>query len=282
MSTSGSSHENLFGMLWGMVASGDTAADLALAGELGLGACRFTMSWPQASLAGGLDTYDRFVDELLDAGLRPVPALGPWDLPADVADEGGWSARDTAERYADQVGHVARRLGDRAGSWVTVDGPALGAPWSWSENMSVAHHLLVAHGLAVRALRAAGVTDVGIVDVRGPVGSDDVVLDRLFADPVLLGSYPEEVTDRLPAWALADLGIVSEPVDWYGVGRRPGPAGSLTGLVAGLVERYGDVLPPVVGTEDLAGEGGLAAHGRAVEEALAAGVNVRAWYVRGQ
>lgn len=96
--------------------------------------------------------------------------------------------------------------------------------------LPVAHHQLLAHGLAVRALRAAGATDIGIANSHGPTwpASDDpadreaadfydVLLNRLFADPLLLGAYPEGIGDLMPGDVDADLKVIAEPVDWYGI-----------------------------------------------------------------
>lgn len=45
----------------------------------------------------------------------------------------------------------------------------------------------------------------------------DTLLNRLFADPVLLGRYPDGLGDLMPGDVEADLRIIAEPVDWYGV-----------------------------------------------------------------
>jgi beta-glucosidase len=96
--------------------------------------------------------------------------------------------------------------------------------------LPVAHHQLLAHGLAVRALRAAGAGDIGIANSHGPTwaASDraedveaadfyDLLLNRLFADPVLLGRYPDGIAELMPGDVESDLKIIGEPVDWYGI-----------------------------------------------------------------
>ena len=97
--------------------------------------------------------------------------------------------------------------------------------------LPAAHHQLLAHGLAVRALRAAGATDIGIANSHGPTwaasqeqadveaaGFYDLLLNRLFAEPVLLGEYPEGIGELMPGTDVeSDLKIISEPLDWYGV-----------------------------------------------------------------
>ncbi len=215
--------------------------DVALLADLGVDAYRFSVSWPRVDSPGGLDFYDRLVDALCAAGVRPVPTLFHWDLPAGL----DWLERDTAARFAEYVSVVAERLGDRVGKWITLNEPAehtllghaLGvhAPGRklLFDALPAAHHQLLAHGLAGRALRAAGATDVGIANSHGPVwpASDDpadreaaefydLLLNRMFADPVLTGRYPEGIGELMPGSpgeVAADLEIIGEPLDWYGV-----------------------------------------------------------------
>ncbi|WND37676.1 GH1 family beta-glucosidase [Streptomyces sp. BB1-1-1] len=233
----------------GRVKDGSTAAvacdhyhryreDVALLADLGVDAYRFSVSWPRVDSPGGLGFYDRLVDELCAAGVRPVPTLFHWDLPAGL----DWLERDTASRFAQYVSVVADRLGDRVDKWITLNEPAehtllghaLGAHAPGRkllfDALPVAHHQLLAHGLAVRALRASGAADIGIANSHGPTwpASDetadreaadfyDVLLNRMFADPVLTGRYPDGIAELMPGDVRADLEIIAEPLDWYGV-----------------------------------------------------------------
>ncbi|MFE9993823.1 GH1 family beta-glucosidase [Streptomyces avermitilis] len=217
------------------------AEDVALLADLGVDAYRFSVSWPRVNSPGGLDFYDRLVDELCAAGVRPVPTLFHWDLPLAL----DWLDRDTAARFAEYAARVAERLGDRVSKWITLNEPAehtllghaLGAHAPGRQllfdALPVAHHQLLAHGLAVRALRAAGVTDIGIANSHGPTwpasqeSADleaaafyDILLNRLFSDPLLLGRYPEGIGELMPgdsASIESDLKIIAEPIDWYGI-----------------------------------------------------------------
>ncbi|WP_406167687.1 GH1 family beta-glucosidase [Streptomyces canus] len=237
----------------GRVKDGSTAAvacdhyhryreDVALLAGLGVDAYRFSISWPRVRSEGGLDFYDRLVDELVAAGVRPVPTLFHWDLPVTLQEGGGWLERDTASRFAEYVSLVADRLGDRVKKWITLNEPAehtlfghaLGAHAPGKQLMfdalPAAHHQLLGHGLAVQALRASGATDIGIANSHGPTwpasqeqpdleAADfyDLLLNRLFAEPVLLGEYPSGLGDLMPGDVAADLKIISEPLDFYGV-----------------------------------------------------------------
>jgi beta-glucosidase len=216
--------------------------DVALLADLGVDAYRFSVSWPRVNSPGGLDFYDRLVDALCEAGVRPVPTLFHWDLPVAFEERGGWLERDTAARYAEYVSLVADRLGDRVKKWITINEPAehtlfghaLGAHAPGKQLMfdalPVAHHLLLAHGLGVQALRAAGATDIGIANSHGPTwpASEDqadveaaafydLLLNRLFAEPILLGEYPDGMGELMPGDVAADLKVIAEPLDFYGV-----------------------------------------------------------------
>jgi beta-glucosidase len=249
----------------GKVQNGDSGAvacdsyhryglDIARMQELGLGAYRFSIAWPRILPEGrgringaGLDFYDRLVDDLLAAGIRPFVSLYHWDLPQALENDGGWPERATAEAFGDYVGIVAGRLGDRVRDWLTQNEPyciswlgyALGlhAPGRTDAAAAVAaaHHVLLSHGLAVEALRRESPeAQVGIVLDSWPVypASDDPgdaaaaaeadgFRNRLFFDPVLRGSYPDDVLERLgealPPVRDGDLAAISAPIDFVGL-----------------------------------------------------------------
>jgi beta-glucosidase len=291
--------------------------DVALMAGLGIDAYRFSFSWPRIQPAGsgavnpaGLDFYDRLIDGLLASGISPMPTLFHWDLPQPLEDAGGWLARDTAHRFAEFAGIVAARFADRVPLWITLNEPfvvtafgyALGIHAPGRELMlgalPTAHYQLLGHGLATAALRAAGARRVAIANNYSPAwpASDDpadvaatvaydVLQNRLYTDPLLLGSYPDLSAFGVGEAGLdciedGDLAIISAPLDALGVnyyaptllaalpdsplpfqmqpipgypltafGNPVVPAG-LTELLTALDARYGDQLPPVYITEN--------------------------------
>jgi len=295
--------------------------DVALLAGLGVSAYRFSVAWPRVQPAGkgpangaGLDYYDRLTDALLAAGITPVPTLFHWDLPQPLEDEGGWLERETAQRFADYAALTAERLADRIGLWITLNEPFVVTAYGYALGMHApgktlmldalptAHHQLLGHGLAAAALRAAGGRQVMITNSYSPCwpASDsdadgaaarafDILQNRMFTDPVLLGRYPDltpfGLTGEEPASGLAcvqdgDLAAISAPVDGIGVNyyaptrlsALPGeplpfqmqpiegypvtafgwpvvPAG-LTELLTLLAQRYGAALPPLYITEN--------------------------------
>jgi beta-glucosidase len=230
------------------------AEDLDLVADLGVGAYRFSVSWPRvqpdgrgAINAAGLAFYDRLVDGLVERGLEPHLTLNHWDLPQALQDRGGWAARDTVHRFVDYARTVHARLGDRLASLTTHNEPWVIATsghehghfapgiQSRATAMQVAHHLLLSHGLALQALRADGSrAALGIVLNLSPVhpatpSAADAAAARLedgrgsrwYLDPLLRGRYPQDVLAHLGADApqveSGDLQIIATPMDFLGV-----------------------------------------------------------------
>ena len=235
--------------------------DVALMGELGIRAYRLSIAWPRIQATGtgpanraGLDFYDRLVDSLLSQGIEPAATLFHWDLPQALQDAGGWANRDTAAHFGEYAAILAGALGDRVKLWITLNEPfihlALGhlqgihAPGiaGTVDLFAVAHHLLLGHGLAVAAIRERPGTRVGIANNYTPVwpvGPDgtrdsatdedrsaafgyDLLHNRLFTDPLLLGRYPDgaEALSAGPVEATVldgDLAVIAAPLDVLGV-----------------------------------------------------------------
>ena len=217
------------------------------------GAYRFSISWPRVMPDGvsinqaGLDYYNRVVDGLLARELQPFPTLFHWDLPQAVQDRGGWPARDTANMFADYADHVVRELGDRVGHWFTINEPYCSAWLGHLEGVFApgvqdlrqavyaSHHLLMAHGHSVRAVREHGRANA----VVGPVfnlspcdpASDDPRdvaaarradghTNRWWADPVFGRGYPQDMVDVYevtPPVLDDDLELISAPIDFFGL-----------------------------------------------------------------
>jgi beta-glucosidase len=229
--------------------------DVALMASLGLGAYRFSVSWPRVQPDGrgpvnqrGLDHYRALIDELSGHGIAAAVTLYHWDLPQALQDEGGWAARDTAQRFAEYAAIVAEALGDRVTRWITLNEPQVVASHGYRTGThapgvrdaaaaaATTHHLLLGHGLAAQALRAAVSAPVGVtldlhpVQVLGERGSDgleqaraisDASLNGLFLEPLLHGSYPAHARPGLvpPGTLVAagDMDTISQPLDFLGV-----------------------------------------------------------------
>src|SRR5579875_41718 len=229
--------------------------DVALMAELGLNAYRFSVAWPRILPQGtgdinecGLDFYDRLVDTLLARGITPFVTLYHWDLPLALHLKDGWLNRDTAFAFADYAEGVARRLGDRVDYWTTLNEPwcsaylgyeiGVHAPGMHSKQAAciAAHHLLLAHGLALPRLRAhtRKSARLGITLNLTPIyaANDDPetlrvvewvdkMSNRWFLDPIFRGSYPEglfiDPGVTPPPVQDGDLTIIATPIDFLGV-----------------------------------------------------------------
>jgi len=231
------------------------AEDVAMMGELGLHSYRFSIAWPRVVPSGagpvnraGLDFYSRLVDALLERGITPLATLYHWDLPQPLQDAGGWTNRQTAERFAEYASVVGGALGDRVPTVTTLNEPWCAAFLGYgsgvhapgiSDNASAltaVHHLNLAHGLGVAALRAAlparGQVSLtlNLAVVRGASGSQaeavrhvDGLANRIFLEPLLRGRYPKDVLDDLrhvTDWSFikdGDAATIKAPIDLLGI-----------------------------------------------------------------
>lgn len=248
----------------GMIRDGDTGdvacdhyrrfrEDIVLMRNLGMKAYRFSIAWGRVLPQGagrvnpaGVDFYERLVDALLDHGIEPMVTLYHWDLPAALDDRGGWLNRDVADWFAEYAAAVFRRLDGRVKLWATLNEPWVvmdggylhGALAPGHRNRFeaplVTHNLLRAHAAAVRAYRAEGRHQIGLVvnlEPKYPASQSeedvaatrraDAYMNRQYLDPVFLGRYPEELRtifgEAWPDWLAEDLGAVRERIDFLGI-----------------------------------------------------------------
>jgi beta-glucosidase len=228
-------------------------ADVELLSELNVNAYRFSLAWPRLFPDGrrreqrGFDHYDRLLDALLERGIEPVVTLYHWDLPQALQDEGGWVARDTATRFAEYAAAAFDTYGDRVRRWLTINEPwivgllgylhGLHAPGIRDNvrgEVTVFHHLLLAHGLAVQAFRPREGL-IGLAPNLAPhypaspadeeaAHASDGYVNRWFLDAILRGSYPDDMRERYEAAVGpldvvrdGDLATISAPTDFLGV-----------------------------------------------------------------
>lgn len=245
--------------------TGDVAADhyhrypedADLMVEHGMGAYRFSISWPRIMPDGagavnraGLDHYSRVVDALLERGIEPMATLFHWDLPQALEDQGGWYARDTALRFADYSEVVIAELGDRVPKWLTLNEPwtVIGQGYSRGVHApghrdyhaagTAIHHLMLGHGEALARFRGIAPADaeIGItlsMAIPRAWSNDpadvaaarllDGEQNRVYLDPLFRGSYPADLAELFPtlfdeATVLpGDLDVISAPIDYLGV-----------------------------------------------------------------
>lgn len=227
--------------------------DLDLLANLNVDAYRFSTSWARILPEGrgpvnaqGLDFYDKLVDGLLERGIKPALTLYHWELPSSLADQGGWRNRDIADWFADYAEIVMNRLGDRIWSTATIN-----EPWcvGWLSHFlgvhapglrdvrataRAMHHILLAHGRAVQAIRALGHSNLGAVcNLEWAAPADDTaaskaaaerydaIYNRFFLGGMFKGAYPKAALDglepHLPDHWDQDFDVITAPVDWCGI-----------------------------------------------------------------
>jgi len=236
--------------------------DVALMKRIGLRAYRLSISWPRLIPEGsgavseaGIAFYDRLIDSLLEAGIEPWITLFHWDFPLALYYRGGWLNRDSADWFGEYAELVARRFSDRVRHFMTLNEPqvfigaghmegrhAPGDKLPFREVLRAGHHVLLAHGQAVRALRASarqplsiGFAPVGLPQLPLAETREDILAARMatfsvtaqtawtntwWMDPVYLGQYPADglafYGADAPEIRSGDLELIAQPLDFFG------------------------------------------------------------------
>ena len=241
--------------------------DLEIMASCGIKNYRFSISWPRVIPAGageinekGLSYYDKVVDGCLDRGITPWITLYHWDLPLELYYRGGWLNRDTAKAFEEYARLIARHFKGRVTNYMTLNEPqctvglghgsaehAPGTLLNDDDMFRSWHHLLLAHGLAVAAIReeipdaSIGLASTGALsytakkDISTP---EDLRLaafvslpkaqnpawyfnHQWFLDPVCLGHYPDDPeapwTSCLKDVDPEDLKVIHTALDFIGL-----------------------------------------------------------------
>lgn len=227
--------------------------DLDLVADAGFQAYRFSFAWPRlipngsgATNAKGVEFYDRLIDGMLERGLKPYATLYHWDLPSALQDKGGWMNPDCTNWFADYARLVAEKFGDRLHATATVNEPwcvahlghisGVHAPGyrDVRAGARAMHHILVAHGKAVGALRDAKLSNLGVVLnlTHAEPASDseadhaaarrfDGMANRWYLDALFKKSYPDDILEilepHLPRRFADDFNDIIRPLDWLGI-----------------------------------------------------------------
>ena len=235
--------------------------DIKILKELGVNSYRFSISWSRLIPDGtgevnllGVKYYNELIDALLENGIEPFITLYHWDLPQCLMDRGGFLSRDIADWFEYYATTCAKLFGDRVKYFMTFNEPEcichLGygtgshAPYIQGgvEYAAIAaHHLLLANGKAVRALKKYCTTDVkvGFVIACSPkipldektdvefareamfAGCGDNLFNNIhFTDPIVLGKYPEHIVSKFSKPLIydeKDMDIIKCDLDFIGV-----------------------------------------------------------------
>jgi beta-glucosidase len=228
--------------------------DIALMKQLNQKSCRFSIAWTRVQPTGrgavnqkGIDFYSRYVDALLEAGIRPMCTVFHWDLPQALEDQGGWPNRDLYRHFADYSGIVAKALGDRVPTWaifnepwvLTMLGYGVGIHAPGKKDLMLflraAHTVNLAQGEAFRAMKATSPqAKIGSAYSMSPAepatnsAADKAAAERFhaiynifFLETALHGRYPDAFQGHFPNEIMGvragDDKIMRAPLDWVGI-----------------------------------------------------------------
>ena len=232
-------------------------ADLDLVKDCNLDAYRFSTNWSRVLPEGkgqvnaeGLDFYDRLVDAMLERQLDPFCTLYHWELPQAMSDIGGWRNADVTKYFADFAEIIGKHLGDRLSHIATINEPWCVSYLSHFEGHHAPglrdiratarsmHYILLAHGRAMSALRALGLSNLGIVlnlewcepkdqettqspEMQNTLAMANAVHNDWFLGGIFKGAYPDIMLDGLnthmPKGWQDDMPIISQDMDWLGI-----------------------------------------------------------------
>ena len=242
--------------------------DVAVMKQVGLKAYRLSINWSRVLPEGtgksnpkGLAFYDALIDALLAAGITPWVTLFHWDYPYDLFNRGGWLNPESPAWFEEYASLVVKHLSDRVQHWMTINEPqvflqlghvngvhAPGLQMDWPEVLRATHHVLLAHGRAVQAIRAGakktpvvGFAPVGTVcmpvsdsaaDIEAArremfaVNDKSLWINTWFSDPIFFKHYPEDGVKlfgpAVPKFSAGDMEIIGQPLDFYGMNTYQG------------------------------------------------------------
>ena len=235
--------------------------DVAIFKEMGLKAYRLSIAWTRILPDGtgevnqkGLDFYNNLIDELLKNDIVPYVTLFHWDLPKCLYMRGGLMNPEFPDWFTNYAKIVVKEFGDRVKHFMTFNEPtcfiagfvngktnAPGLQMSPAETIPMAHHLLLAHGRAMRAMKECrndirvGIAQQGKFYYPETETPEDIEAARKmtvdtmqenwydsvcwWSDPILFGEYPKEGLEKygqyLPKGWEEDLKEIHTSVDFF-------------------------------------------------------------------
>lgn len=230
--------------------------DVAIMAEMGIDAYRFSLSWsrlfPDGDTArneAGFAFYDNLIDTLLSHHIEPIITLFHWDLPSRLQEQGGFEWDGIADRFAFYAAECVKHFAPRVTKFLTLNEPqcivhlgyvhgvhAPGKRYAQEAVGAVMRNLLLCHGKAVTAMRAAapvpiqiGTASTGTLaypanespeavsmarKLSFPVTGDGLAFSHnWYLDPAILG------TNDISYLTLskADMELIRQPLDFLGI-----------------------------------------------------------------
>ncbi len=184
---------------------------------------RFSIAWSRIIPEGtgrvsrkGIDFYNRLIDFTLECGIEPWVTLYHWDLPHSLHEDGGWTNRDIVSWFGFYVEQCMKYFGDRVKNWMVLNEPMVftGAGYFFGVHapgkkglrnfLKAVHHAALCQAEGGRILRELNPqNNIGTtfscshVEPYRQLDKDisaakkaDVILNRLFIEPILGLGYP--------------------------------------------------------------------------------------------
>ena len=205
-------------------------SDIALFKDLGFNSLRTSIQWTrliddleEGSLnPEGVAYYNRVIDTLLAAGIRPIINLHHFDLPIELYERyGGWESKHVVELFVKFARRAFECFGDRVTDWMTFNEPMVVVEGQYlygfhypmlvdgKKAVQVAYNLQLASAKAIQAYRQINRNPAGRVTIAlnltpaypASQSEEDLAaahfanlfVNRLFLDASVKGHFPEEL-----------------------------------------------------------------------------------------
>lgn len=203
-------------------------SDIALFKDLGFNSLRTSIQWTrliddleEGSLnPEGVAYYNRVIDALLAAGIRPIINLHHFDLPIELYERyGGWESKHVVELFVKFARRAFECFGDRVTDWMTFNEPMVVVEGQYlygfhypmlvdgKKAVQVAYNLQLASAKAIQAYRQINQNPSGRVTIAlnltpaypASQAQEDLAaahfanlfVNRLFLDASVKGHFPE-------------------------------------------------------------------------------------------
>lgn len=205
-------------------------SDIALFKELGFNSLRTSIQWTrliddleEGTLnPEGVAYYNRVIDALLVAGIRPIINLHHFDLPIELYERyGGWESKHVVELFVKFARRAFECFGDCVKDWMTFNEPMVVVEGQYlygfhypmlvdgKKAVQVAYNLQLASAKAIQAYRQINQNPAGRVTIAlnltpaYPASQTEedlaaahfanLFVNRLFLDASVKGHFPEEL-----------------------------------------------------------------------------------------
>lgn len=211
-------------------------SDIHLMKQLGHNSFRTSISWARLIPDGvgavnpkAVEFYINMIQELKNAGIEPFICLFHFDMPLVMQEKGGWENREVVDAYVEYAKTCFDLFGKDVRYWFTFNEPIVPVEQGYlydahypnvvdfKRAVQVAYHTMLAHAKAVSAYHHSHENgQIGIVlnltpsYPRSSHPSDekaarmaDLLFNRSFLDPAVLGQYPQELVQLMADYNVA-------------------------------------------------------------------------------